>query len=202
MSLTIEEVEHIAKLARLELSAEQKELLPPAAVQHPRLHRQTAAAGHDLRAADRGRGTDPDGAAPRSDRTGALHRGAAQERSRGGGRSVQDPACIRVRRPTAAAGRARASLLRTGPRRHPRMTALTDLSLTEMQRGLQEGSFSSRELVQAALDACRDARAQAACIPAHCVRGGAAARGRDGRSPQEGQPSPAAGHPGGRSRTC
>jgi aspartyl-tRNA(Asn)/glutamyl-tRNA(Gln) amidotransferase subunit A len=32
------------------------------------------------------------------------------------------------------------------------MTALTDLSLTEMQRGLQDGSFSSRDLVQAALD--------------------------------------------------
>jgi aspartyl-tRNA(Asn)/glutamyl-tRNA(Gln) amidotransferase subunit A len=32
------------------------------------------------------------------------------------------------------------------------MTALTDLSLTEMQRGLQKGTFSSRELVQAALD--------------------------------------------------
>lgn len=32
------------------------------------------------------------------------------------------------------------------------MTALTDLSLKEMQRGLKDGSFSSRELVQAALD--------------------------------------------------
>ncbi len=32
------------------------------------------------------------------------------------------------------------------------MTALTDLSLTEMKRGLEEGSFSSRELVQAALE--------------------------------------------------
>ena len=32
------------------------------------------------------------------------------------------------------------------------MTALTDLTLTEMQRGLRKGSFSSRELVQAALD--------------------------------------------------
>jgi aspartyl-tRNA(Asn)/glutamyl-tRNA(Gln) amidotransferase subunit A len=32
------------------------------------------------------------------------------------------------------------------------MTALTDLSLTDMQRGLKDGLFSSRELVQAALD--------------------------------------------------
>ncbi len=32
------------------------------------------------------------------------------------------------------------------------MTALTDLSLTEMKRGLEGGSFSSRELVQAALE--------------------------------------------------
>lgn len=32
------------------------------------------------------------------------------------------------------------------------MTALTDLSLTDMQRGLGDGLFSSRELVQAALD--------------------------------------------------
>lgn len=32
------------------------------------------------------------------------------------------------------------------------MTALTDLSLIDMQRGLQNGSFSSRDLVQAALD--------------------------------------------------
>jgi aspartyl-tRNA(Asn)/glutamyl-tRNA(Gln) amidotransferase subunit A len=32
------------------------------------------------------------------------------------------------------------------------MTALTDLTLLEMQRGLKQGSFSSRELVQAALD--------------------------------------------------
>jgi aspartyl-tRNA(Asn)/glutamyl-tRNA(Gln) amidotransferase subunit A len=32
------------------------------------------------------------------------------------------------------------------------MTALTSLTLTEMQRGLQKGEFSSRELVQAALE--------------------------------------------------
>ena len=32
------------------------------------------------------------------------------------------------------------------------MTALTDLSLTAMQHGLKDGSFSSRDLVQAALD--------------------------------------------------
>ena len=32
------------------------------------------------------------------------------------------------------------------------MTGLTDLTLTEMQRGLRSGSFSSRDLVQAALD--------------------------------------------------
>jgi aspartyl-tRNA(Asn)/glutamyl-tRNA(Gln) amidotransferase subunit A len=32
------------------------------------------------------------------------------------------------------------------------MTSLTDLTLTEMQRGLRDGAFSSRELVQAALD--------------------------------------------------
>ena len=32
------------------------------------------------------------------------------------------------------------------------MTALTDLTLTEMQRGLRKGSFSSRDLVQASLD--------------------------------------------------
>jgi aspartyl-tRNA(Asn)/glutamyl-tRNA(Gln) amidotransferase subunit A len=32
------------------------------------------------------------------------------------------------------------------------MTALTDLTLTEMERGLRKGSFSSRELVQAALE--------------------------------------------------
>ena len=32
------------------------------------------------------------------------------------------------------------------------MTELTDLTLTEMQAGLQKGDFSSRELVQAALD--------------------------------------------------
>ncbi|MFH1183766.1 MAG: Asp-tRNA(Asn)/Glu-tRNA(Gln) amidotransferase subunit GatA [Chloroflexota bacterium] len=32
------------------------------------------------------------------------------------------------------------------------MTGLTDLTLTEMQRGLKSGSFSSRDLVQAALD--------------------------------------------------
>lgn len=32
------------------------------------------------------------------------------------------------------------------------MTALTHLTLTEMQRGLKDGSFSSRELVQAAMD--------------------------------------------------
>jgi aspartyl-tRNA(Asn)/glutamyl-tRNA(Gln) amidotransferase subunit A len=32
------------------------------------------------------------------------------------------------------------------------MTALTELTLTEMQSGLKDGSFSSRELVQAALD--------------------------------------------------
>src|SRR4030042_350502 len=32
------------------------------------------------------------------------------------------------------------------------MSALTELTLTEMQRGLRKGSFSSRELVQAALE--------------------------------------------------
>jgi aspartyl-tRNA(Asn)/glutamyl-tRNA(Gln) amidotransferase subunit A len=32
------------------------------------------------------------------------------------------------------------------------MTALTELTLTEMQRGLNQGLFSSRELVQAALE--------------------------------------------------
>jgi len=38
------------------------------------------------------------------------------------------------------------------PGHPPPMTALTDLTLVEMQSGLKEGAFSSRDLVQAALD--------------------------------------------------
>ena len=170
MSLTIEEVEHIAKLARLELSAEQKALYRQqlsnildyiAKLRQLDTTAVAPTAGGGLNQME----LRPDQTAP-----GLSTKALLRERTRNRRRSVQDPASLRVTRPRPRRVMPAHESPRPGPRPHRRMTALTDLSLTEMQSGLQDRLVLQPRARAGGAGSHHGARGAAARISACCAR--------------------------------